>query len=157
MVVCLLCWLVCLLACSFARSLAFLLAFLVCFACLPILICFAWLTCEACAVEHQKLNQTTPYGVVWLNFWGSTYLPLFALSWLGFHFSLVCLLILLWFGSLVWKACFAFVCLLCFALIRFALLCYALLCLLCFGCLVCVALLLYAMLDLLGSTCPGLT
>ena len=46
------------LACSFARSLAFLLAFLVCFACLPTLICFAWLTCEAWAVEHQKLNHS---------------------------------------------------------------------------------------------------
>ena len=23
-------------------------------------------------VEHQKLNQTTPYGAVWLNFWCST-------------------------------------------------------------------------------------
>ena len=27
------------------------------------------------AVERQKLNQTTPYGVVWLSFWCSTYLP----------------------------------------------------------------------------------
>ena len=35
-------------------------------------------------------------------------MPLFALSWLGFRSSLVCLLILFWFGSLVWKACFAF-------------------------------------------------
>ena len=86
-----------LLACSFA-------CFLACFfglLCLLILICFAWLTCEARAVEHQKLNQTKPYGVVWLSFWCSTYLPLFALSWLGFRFSLVCLLILLWFGLLV--------------------------------------------------------
>ena len=23
-------------------------------------------------VEHQKLNQTTPYGAVWLSFWCST-------------------------------------------------------------------------------------
>ena len=23
-------------------------------------------------VEHQKLNQTTPYGPVWLSFWSST-------------------------------------------------------------------------------------
>ena len=23
-------------------------------------------------VEHQKLNQTTPYGTVWLSFWCST-------------------------------------------------------------------------------------
>ena len=23
-------------------------------------------------VEHQKLNQTTPLGVVWLSFWCST-------------------------------------------------------------------------------------
>ena len=31
------------------------------------------MTCEDRAVEHQKLNQTTPYGVVLLSFWYSTY------------------------------------------------------------------------------------
>ena len=111
-----------------------------------ILICFTWLTCEAFAVEHQKLNQKTPYGVIWLNFWCSTYLSLFALSWLGFRFFLVCFFILIWFGSLVWKACFAFVCLLCFFFD----------CLGCFACLVCFALQWYALLDLVGFTWPGL-
>ena len=45
-----------LLACSLDR---FLLAVFGLF-CLLILICFAWLPCEARAVEHQKLNQMTP-------------------------------------------------------------------------------------------------
>ena len=61
--------LACFIACSLARSLAYLCACLLVF-----LVCFAWLNCEARAVEHQKLNQTTPYGVVWLSFWCSTYL-----------------------------------------------------------------------------------
>ena len=86
LVVCLLCWLVCLLARSHASLLACRLAFFG-LLCLLILICLAWLTCEARAVEHQKLNQTTPYGVVWLSFWCSTYLP-----WLDFCMAcLICL------------------------------------------------------------------
>ena len=32
-------------------------------------------------VEHQKLNQTTPYGVVWLSFWYSTHSGLAWASW----------------------------------------------------------------------------
>ena len=48
--------------------------------CLLVLICFVLLICEARVVEHQKLNQTTPYGVVWLSFWCSTYLPWHSLS-----------------------------------------------------------------------------
>ena len=51
-----------------ARSLACLLAYFG-LLCSLILMCFAWLTCEARAVE---LNQTTP----------STYMPWFGLSWL---------------------------------------------------------------------------
>jgi len=47
-----------------ARSLACCLASYFSLLCLLVLICFAWLTCEARAVEHQKLNQTTPDGVV---------------------------------------------------------------------------------------------
>ena len=65
-----------------------------------------WLTCEARAVEHQKPNQTTPYGVVWLSFWCSTSLSclvfclicsagLFACSlYLAFLIYLVCLICL---------------------------------------------------------------
>ena len=51
-----------------SRSLDCWLAYFFGLLCLLVLICFAWLTCEARAVEHQKLNQTTPYGVVWLSF-----------------------------------------------------------------------------------------
>ena len=59
-----------LLACSLAGLFACLLGWLFDW----LLACvLAWLTCEARAVEHQKLNQTTPYGVVWLSFWCSTY------------------------------------------------------------------------------------
>ena len=117
------CWLACLLTYLRACLLFGLL-------CLLVLICFAWLTCEARAVEHQKLNQTTPYGVVWLSFWCSTYLPWFALSSLSLCFSLVCLLVLLWFGCLL---CFYLLC--CTLLAYFAYLCLlgllSLLCLLC--------------------------
>ena len=70
LVVWLLDWLVvCLLTCSLAHSLARLLAYLLFMVCSA---CVAWLTCEARAVEQQKLNQTTPYGVVWLSFCCST-------------------------------------------------------------------------------------
>ena len=34
------------------------------------------LACQLARVEHQKLNQTTPYGVVWLSFMCSTYFAL---------------------------------------------------------------------------------
>ena len=49
-------WLVVsILTCSLARSLACLLAFGL--LCLPFFICFAWLTCEACAVERRRLVE----------------------------------------------------------------------------------------------------
>ena len=44
-------------------------------------------------VEHQKLNQTTPYGAVWLSFWCSTFC--FARFALLALFALLCLLDLL--------------------------------------------------------------
>ena len=78
-----------------------------------------------------------------------------ALVWLELArlmISLVCLLVLLWFGLVGLVACFAFV--------RFALLCLlALLCfawLVCFACLVFFALQRYAMLDMVGFNWTGL-
>ena len=50
---------------------------LLCFACL--LACLA-LLCFALRVKHPKLNQTMPYGVVWLTFWFSTYVLWIGLS-----------------------------------------------------------------------------
>ena len=106
LVVCLLCWLVCLLACSFARSLAFLLAFLVCFACLPILICFAWLTCKACAVQHQKLNQRRRFG--WVLVFNLLALVCFELARLTLFLGLLAYLTLVWFVGLEGLFCFWF-------------------------------------------------
>ena len=63
-----------LLACSLACLFAWLVDWLVGWL-------LAWLTYEARAVEHQKLNQTTSYGVVWLSFWYSTYSGLAWASW----------------------------------------------------------------------------
>ena len=31
--------------------------------CLLVFICFAWLACEARAVEHQELNEKTPFSL----------------------------------------------------------------------------------------------
>ena len=50
---------------------------LACFDCFTLL-SLLWLLYAALQVEHQKLNQTTPYGAVWLSLWCSTYL----LAWL---------------------------------------------------------------------------
>ena len=130
--------------CSLSRSLACLLFGLLCFL---LLICYAWLTCEGCAVlllawlvswlvacllawltyearavDHQKLNQTTPYGVVSLSFWCSTYLP-----WFGF-----CL------ACLICSACYIFlaffICLACLICLICSICSICLVCLLSFAC-----------------------
>ena len=93
---------------------------------LLVLLWFVWLSCAARAVEHQKLNQATPYGVVWLSFGCSTYLLWFGLNWLGLWFSLVCLFVLLWFGLAALVACLDFICFAVLGLL--ALLCYATIC-----------------------------
>ena len=74
--------------------------------CLLVLICFTWFTCEARAVKHQKLNQTTP----WRRLVEFLVFNLLALAWLELArlvlgllglVALVCLvslLVLLWFA-----------------------------------------------------------
>ena len=75
------CLLSCLLACLVGCLIDWLVGWLVGCA----LLLFAWLACFALLcwlarlnrsrVEYQKLNQTAPYGAVWLSFWCSTHSP----------------------------------------------------------------------------------
>ena len=121
----------CLLAHLLARSLVCWLACLLFgLLCFLILTSFACLTCEACAVEHQELNHTTPAASFG---WVSGFQ-------LDFSFALLSLL-----ASFVWFDClFCFVCLIC-------LICLALLALLVFASLTYFAWQSFARFDLVAK------
>ena len=82
-------------------------------------------------VEHQKLNQTMPYGAVWLSFWCSTF------CFARFSSCFVSFALFAWFALLDLVAMLFVACLLCLA----CLVCLA--CLLYLACLICLDYLIY--------------